>query len=211
LNSLEDWTAEDIAARFDVSRESLDRLRDFVALLRHWQSRINLIAPSTVPHLYRRHVADSLQLLPLLQGRATVLLDLGSGAGFPGLVLAIAGGFEATLVESNGKKAAFLREAIRRTGAAASVLEKRIESLNRDMVLGRIDAITARALAPLPRLIDYASPWLASGAPAFFLKGQNVDDELTEAAKSWRFACRKHPSVTDAAGVVLEITEVGRA
>jgi 16S rRNA (guanine527-N7)-methyltransferase len=206
-----DWTPEDVALRLNVSRESLDRLRDFVSLLMRWQGRINLIAPSTVPHIWHRHIADSLQLLPLLPRSAATILDLGSGAGFPGLVLAIAGGFEAILVESNNRKSAFLREAARQTGASATILTTRIEILNHAMLPARIDAITARALAPLSLLIDYASPWLASGTPGFFLKGQNVDDELTEAAKSWRFAYRKHPSVTDAKGVVLEITEVGRA
>jgi 16S rRNA (guanine527-N7)-methyltransferase len=206
-----DWTPEDVASRFDVSRESLDRLKEFVALLLHWQGRINLIASSTIDQIWRRHIADSLQVLPLLPKSANTLLDLGSGAGFPGLVLAIASGFEAILVESNNKKSAFLREAARQTGASATILTTRIETLNHAMLPPRIDAITARALAPLSLLIDYASPWLALGAPGFFLKGQNVDDELTEAAKSWRFAYRKHPSVTDAKGVVVEITEARRA
>lgn len=211
LNAMLDWTPNDVAARFDVSRESLERMRAFVELLLQWQRRINLVAPSTANQIWRRHVGDSLQLLRLLPKPCDSILDLGSGAGFPGLALAIAGGFKAHLVESNIKKAAFLREASRRTDTDTVVLDCRIELLGREKARIRVGAVTARALAQLPLLLDYAAPWLASGTPAFFLKGQTVDDELTESAKSWRIDYVKHPSVTDSRAAILEITGIRRA
>jgi 16S rRNA (guanine527-N7)-methyltransferase len=209
-----DWTPDEAGARFDVSRESLDRLTEFVALLLRWQARINLIGPSTVGQVWHRHIADSLQLLPLLPRSAPAILDLGSGAGFPGLPLALVKGFEAHLVESSGKKSAFLREAIRHTGASAIVHQRRIETVNHAMVPDRIAAVTARALAPIPQLLDYAEPWLAAGVPGYFHKGQHVDAELTEATKSWKLTYVKHPSLTDPKAVILEIREairVGRS
>jgi 16S rRNA (guanine527-N7)-methyltransferase len=206
-----DCTPEELGSRFNVSRESLIRLTEFVALLLRWQARLNLIGASTKDAVWHRHVADSLQLLPLVPRPPAAILDLGSGAGFPGLVLAIAGGFEAHLVESSGKKAAFLREAIRHSGASATVHERRIETVNRAIVPNRIAAVTARALAPLPRLLDYAEPWLVAGVPGYFHKGQHVDAELTEATKSWRLSAVKHPSLTDPKAVILEIKEASRA
>lgn len=183
----------------------------FVERLLHWQARINLIGPSTVRQVWRRHIADSLQVLPLLPKPCRAILDLGSGAGLPGLVLAIAGNLEAHLVESSGKRAAFLRDAARHTGARVMVHDCRIEMLNRATIRARINAVTARALAPLPQLLGLAEPWLAEGVPAFFHKGQHVDDELTEASKSWKFMAMKHPSITEAGSVILEMREVLRA
>jgi 16S rRNA (guanine527-N7)-methyltransferase len=206
-----DWTLDEAGERFGVSRESLDRLREFVALLLHWQTRINLIGPSTIGQVWHRHIADSLQLLPFLPPPPAAILDLGSGAGFPGLALALAKSFEAHLVESNSKKTAFLREAIRHTGVSAIVHERRIETVNHAMVPDRIAAVTARALSPLPQLLDYAEPWLTEGVPGYFHKGQHVDVELTEAAKSWKLTYVKHPSLTDPKAVILEIREALRA
>jgi 16S rRNA (guanine527-N7)-methyltransferase len=149
-----------------VSRETAARLDRFVALLLQWQAKINLIAPSTIPELWTRHVADSLQLLALAPD-ARVWIDLGSGAGFPGLVLGCAladkPGSVVHLVESNVKRAAFLREAIRVTGAPAIVEPVHIEDIAQNQGL-KADAVTARALAPLDRLLQLAYPWIERGA-----------------------------------------------
>jgi len=190
-----------------VSRETADRLDRFVALLLDWQSRINLIAASTLPVLWTRHIADSLQLLALAP-EARRWADLGSGAGFPGLVIAcaLAGSLpaEVHLVESNKKKAAFLREAVRVTGAAAIVHAQRsdyfIKSFDQPL-----DVVTARALAPLPELLKIAYPLLKRGAKGLFPKGQDVDGELTEAAKCWTIQASLVPSRTDPRSRVVVI------
>jgi 16S rRNA (guanine527-N7)-methyltransferase len=173
-----------------VSRETAARLDRFVALLLQWQSKTNLIAPSTIPGLWTRHLADSLQLLALAPD-ARIWLDLGSGAGFPGLILACAladkPGSVVYLVESNTKKTAFLREAIRVTGAPAIVEPVRIEDIAQNQRL-KVDVVTARALAPLDRLLQLAYPWIERGAQGLFLKGQDVEAELTQASKYWTIA-----------------------
>jgi 16S rRNA (guanine527-N7)-methyltransferase len=182
-----------------VSRETLARLDLFVATLLDWRRRLNLIAPSTVPKLWTRHVADSLQLLALAP-QARVWADLGSGAGFPGLVLACAlADTPATcvhLVESNGKKAAFLREAVRVTGAPAVVHAARIEDFAKKAPEA-IQIVTARALAPLRGLLAAAYPLLKRDAEGLFPKGQDVDAELTEAAKCWTIQASLATSRTD--------------
>jgi 16S rRNA (guanine527-N7)-methyltransferase len=182
-----------------VSRETTARLDRFVALLLAWQQRMNLIAPSTEPILWTRHIADSLQLLPLAPN-AKCWVDLGSGAGFPGLVLACAladtAGAEVHLVESKTKKAAFLREAAQLTGAPAFVHAERIEDFVKHAP-PQIDIVTARALAPLPDLLAAAYPLLKRGAIGLFPKGQDVDAELTEAAKCWNIQASLTTSRTD--------------
>ncbi len=178
----------------------------FVGLLLTWQPRINLIANSTVPDVWSRHVADSLQLVPLL-GMPRVIADLGSGGGFPGLVLACCG-YEVHLYESNGKKAAFLREALMAVGGRGKVHHTRLEALGSD--LPPATAVTGRALAPLKELLAYAKPFLAAGATGFFHKGEGVDIELTDAAKYWKFSVEKHPSKTDSNAVILEVLEIKR-
>lgn len=182
-----------------VSRETAARLDRFVELLSEWRQRINLIGPSTEPKVWTRHIADSLQLLALAPD-ARIWVDLGSGAGFPGLALACAlaeiPGARVHLVESNKKKAAFLREAVRVTGAPASVHAVRIEDF-----VGRfaepVDVVTARALAPLTDLLAAARPLLKKGAKALFPKGQDVGAELTEAAKYWNIQATSVPSRTE--------------
>jgi 16S rRNA (guanine527-N7)-methyltransferase len=182
-----------------VSRETAARLDCFVALLLDCQRRINLIAPSTEPVLWTRHIADSLQLLPLAPG-ARIWADLGSGAGFPGLVIACAladiPGARVYLVESNAKKAAFLREAVQVTGAPALVRAEPVHEFVR-AIPEHIEIVTARALAPLSDLLAMASPLLIKGATALFPKGQAVEAELTEAAKCWRIQPTLVPSLTD--------------
>lgn len=196
--------------RFDVSRESGKRLETYVQLLLTWQQRINLIGPATIPFVWERHILDSLQLLPLLPKDTRSLAELGSGAGIPGLVVAIAAGLEAHLYESNGKKAAFLREAARQTRTRAHVHMVRLETLRAQTDVPAVRCVVARALAPLPLLLEYAEPFLASGAVGLFHKGQDVDAELTEATKYWKMRYSKHASQCDSRGVILEIHEATR-
>lgn len=202
--------ASGIFDRFDVSRESRSRIELYVDLLLSWQKRINLIGPATVGMIWERHILDSLQLLPLLPSGTKVIAELGSGAGIPGLVIAIAAEVEAHLYESNGKKAAFLREAARQTSTRAYVHMVRLETLPTELNLPRVDCVMARALAPLPLLLDYAEPFLARGAVGLFHKGQDVGAELTEATKYWKIQYTKHASLCDSRGVILEIHEATR-
>lgn len=190
----------------DVSRETLDRLAAYEAVLRKWQPKINLVGPSTLPDLWRRHFLDSAQLLPLLPEGARVLVDLGSGAGFPGLVLAILGVPEVHLIESDSRKAAFLREAARVAGAAVTVHNKRIEA-----VAGiAADVVTARALAPLSDLLNWSHPFLGSRGTALFLKGQTLDDELTATTGSWRMRTECFASRTDPTGTIVRMDGIDR-
>lgn len=198
---------EAVFAQYNVSRESFSRLQAYVALLLKWQARINLIGPSTAEQVWSRHIADALQLIPLLPPGAKSLADLGSGAGIPGLVLSIATGLQVHLYESSGKKVAFLREAIRLTKAAAIVHQARIEALQERP---KVDVVLARAYAPLEKLLGHAAPFMADGAIGLFHKGQDIDIELTAATKCWRMAFTKHQSVTDPSGVILEVREASR-
>ena len=182
-----------------VSRETEVRLDRFVTLLLQWQQHTNLIAPSTEPIIWTRHIADSLQLLDLAP-KAKIWVDLGSGGGFPGLVIACAladkPGVQVHLVESIGKKAAFLREAAQVCGAPAIVHAERIADFVKHAP-NNIDAVTARALAPLTKLLGEASPLLKKAATGLFPKGQDVAAELTEAAKCWKIQMSLVPSRTD--------------
>ena len=181
-----------------VSREIAARLDRFAALLIEWQQRMNLIAPSTIPQIWTRHIADSLQLLDLAP-EAKIWVDLGSGAGFPGLVIACALADVPVravhLVESNGKKANFLREAARHIGVPATVHAVRIEDFAKNFAV-RPDIVTARALAPLNATLALAHPLSKTGAQGLFLKGQDVASELTQAAKYWKFEPILVPSKT---------------
>lgn len=203
--------AEDRAralALVPVSRETTDRLDRFVALLLDWQRRVNLIAPSTEPVLWTRHIADSLQLLALAPD-ARVWADLGSGAGFPGFVIACAlaqtPGARVYLVERSAKKASFLREAARSVDAPVIVRGERIQDFLKSPP-ERIDVVTARALAPLPELLAAAHPLLISGTIGLFPKGQAVDAELTEAAKCWNIQASLVPSRTDPKARILVVS-----
>ena len=195
-----------------VSRETEARLDRFVELLLQWQAKTNLVAPSTLPHLWTRHIADSLQLLTLARS-AKVWVDLGSGGGFPGVVLACAladtSGAVVHLVERNARKAAFLREALRVAGARGVVHGKRIEDIV-DSPAGPIDCVTARALAPLHELVGFAEPLVRRGAKAFFLKGQDVGAELTEATKYWNIEPILHSSLTGGQGWIVELDSIAR-
>ena len=207
-----DLTADraEALALVSVSRETLDRLDRFVGLLMAWQQRINLIAPSTESKVWTRHIADSLQLLPLAPNART-WVDLGSGGGFPGLVIACAlsdvPGARVHLVESNLKKVAFLREAVRATGAAATIHASRIVDFV-EKHAEPVDIVTARALAPLSDLLPMAYPLLKGGAYGLFPKGQDVGSELTDAAKCWNIEASLMPSVTDPSGRIVIVKRI---
>jgi 16S rRNA (guanine527-N7)-methyltransferase len=198
-----------MARDFCVSRESWDQLDTYVALLEQWQVRVNLIAPSTAGDIWERHIKDGLQLVTLLPPGCKVIADLGTGAGLPGMVLGIARPVKVHLYEANGKKVAFLREAVRKTGIDAQVHQVRLETLAATR-LPPVDVVTARALAPLDELLGLAQPFLKAGATGLFMKGKDVENELASAAKRWRFSYNKHPSLTDSQSVILEIKEVSR-
>ena len=191
-----------------VSRETQERLELFVELLLLWQEQFNLVADSTLPLIWTRHISDSLQLVALAPD-ARVWVDFGSGAGFPGIPIAcaLAGtpGAVVHLVESVGKKAAFLREAINVTGVPAVLHHIRSENFG-DSGVDMVDVVTARALAPLKTLCDQAFPWIDRGAIGLFPKGQDVDAELTEAAKYWNIQSSKAPSKTSPEGCIVKIT-----
>ncbi len=199
-------------ALIPVSRETAERLDRYVMLLREWQAKTNLVASSTLPQLWTRHIADSLQLLSL-KPDARIWLDLGSGGGFPGVVLACAlaetPGALIHLVERIAKKAAFLREAIRVTAAPGVVHLSEIGDIVEKWT-GRVDCITARALAPLHQLIGFVEPLVNKGATALFLKGQDVEAELTESTKYWNIRYKLHPSRTGGQGWIVEIDQIAR-
>jgi 16S rRNA (guanine527-N7)-methyltransferase len=197
---------EEFLTKSGVSRETLDRLCLYADLLGKWQARINLVGPDTVADLWSRHILDSAQLFPLIKPEAHRLVDLGSGAGFPGLVLAVMGAPDVHLVESDSRKCAFLREVARVTRTPVQVVNKRIEQV---APLGA-DVVTARALAPLDRLLGWAVPHLAPGGECLFLKGRGAEDELTASAKEWNITASRVVSLTDPGGLVLHLREVSR-
>ncbi len=188
-----------------VSRETLARLATHLNLLARWQKRINLVGPATLADPWRRHVLDSAQLAPLIPAGAR-LADLGSGAGFPGLVLAIMRGGPVDLIESDARKAAFLHEAARAAEAPAAVHNARAETLAL-----KADIVAARACAPLDRLIGLALPLLAPGGICLFLKGARVEAELEAARARWRMTVRRHPSLSAPDGVLLELAGLSHA
>ena len=190
-----------------VSRETLERLQTYLDLLQRWQKRINLVGATTLADPWRRHIVDCGQLWRLWPAGARVLADLGSGAGLPGLVLAVLGAPAVHLIESDRRKAAFLREAARACGVVVSVHAERIEA-----VPGlAADVITARALAPLPDLLSLAEPHLHAGTTLLLLKGRSAASELTKARERWTMRTASEPSLSDAEGQLLTITEIGRA
>jgi 16S rRNA (guanine527-N7)-methyltransferase len=195
-----------------VSRETEARLDRYIALLAEWQAKTNLVAPSTLPNLWTRHISDSLQLLRLAPAAKT-WVDLGSGGGFPGVVLACAlaetPGANIHLIERNAKKAAFLREALRVTSAPGIVHLADIED-SVDRITVSVDCVTARALAPLHQLIGFAEPLVRRGAKALFLKGQDVEAELTESTKYWNIMPQLHSSSTGGGGWIIELDRIER-
>lgn len=193
-----------------VSRETLERLEAYAALLLKWNRKINLVSDRSLEDLWRRHMLDSAQLLPLFppmeNGHRRVLLDMGSGAGFPGMVLSILGAGDVHLVEADQRKTLFLREVAREVGSEAHIHGVRIEQ----MASFPVDVVTARALAPLNQLMDYAAPYLADGACGFFLKGKSVEDELTEFEKAWTIPTDRFPSRSNPSGTIIQVGVYGR-
>lgn len=195
----------EFAAILDVSRETLERLEAYEDLLRRWQARINLVGPRSLDDVWRRHFLDSGQICRLLPERST-LVDIGSGAGFPGLVISILRDAAITLIEADNRKAAFLQEAARITGANVEICAARAESLDAKPVSG----VTARALAPLAKLLALAEPWVGSGGQCYFLKGLSVKDELTDANQIWDIRYESVPSLSDPTGTILHVKEFRR-
>ena len=193
----------------DVSRETREKLELLERELRRWQEIKNLVGPATLDRIWDRHIVDSLQLLDLAP-EARTWLDLGSGAGFPGLVLAIAGaerGLRVHLVESNSRKCAFLRHVVRLACAPATIHEARLEAVI-PVFVGGADVVSARALAALPLLLEWTEPLLKAGTIGLFPKGRDAEIELTEARKRWTFAADILPSRTDSEARILRITSI---
>ncbi len=200
---------EEFAAVSGVSRETLARLKAYVALLAEWNTRHNLVSEKSLEDVWRRHIWDSAQLARYVPARAKTLIDLGSGAGFPGLVLAemLRDQVSVMLFESTGKKAEFLRAAAARLDLAVDVRNERIEAAPHRSA----DVVTARALAPLDKLLPYAQQFASQNTVCLFLKGQSVASELTATRKTWKMKALQHPSLSDPSGVVLEIRELRHA
>ncbi|MEM1047631.1 MAG: 16S rRNA (guanine(527)-N(7))-methyltransferase RsmG [Pseudomonadota bacterium] len=204
---------EILSEHFDVSRETSDRLRTYVDLVRKWQNVQNLVAPSTLPDIWRRHVLDSAQILRFAP-HARRWLDFGSGAGFPGLVVSILladrPGFHAHLVESNGRKAAFLRAVVREIGLPATIHDQRIERFAWTDPFP-VDVISARALAALPVLCDYAEPFMSEKTVAIFHKGRDTDSELNSTLSDWILDLVIEDSVVDPQSRLLVIRALQRS
>jgi 16S rRNA (guanine527-N7)-methyltransferase len=200
---------DEIADRFSVSRETAQKLIVYVDELRRWQRVTNLVGPKTLADVWDRHIDDSLQLAGMAEG--AIWADLGTGAGLPGLVLAIARpGIRVHLVESDGRKCAFLRQVARLTGAHATIWDGRIEAVL-PQIEPRPHIIVSRALAALPKLLDLAAPVLTKGSTGLFPKGRGYEAELTDARRSWRFTCDILPSRTDPEGRILRIRDLRAA
>jgi 16S rRNA (guanine527-N7)-methyltransferase len=198
-------SATDFQALTGVSRETLGRFETYAARLVKWQRAINLVGPKTLDDIWRRHFLDSAQLWALIPAGSQILVDLGSGAGFPGLVLALLGFPEVHLVESDQRKAVFLRETARELGLSAQIHAARIETIPAI----EVDVVTARALAPLSDLLDLAGPYLGKRQGcALFLKGAEAERELTQARKKRNMRVDRFPSLTDPRGSVLRLREI---
>lgn len=194
-------TPDDVARLLNVSRETIDKFRAYLTLLEKWQARINLVANSTLAEAWQRHILDSGQLAAFYPPQTKNIMDVGSGAGFPGLVLAIMGGVTVDLVESDQRKAVFLSTVIRELDLPAKVHNQRIETLPQLFP----DVITARALAPIPKLLKLIENQLSPESVCLFLKGAAVQDELTNLQTYSTMDATTHPSLSGPTGVVLEL------
>jgi 16S rRNA (guanine527-N7)-methyltransferase len=190
----------------NVSRETLDRLVCYVDLLSAWNARINLVGRNTLGDAWRRHVLDSAQIYPHLPQGTRLLIDLGSGAGLPGLILAILGVPEVHLIEADQRKAVFLREAARVTGVPAIVHAARIDRVKPFVA----QVVTARALAPVAELLEMSERFRAPGTVCLFLKGETVREELTNASKQWKMTAHQSPSLSDPSGCILRLETINR-
>lgn len=192
------------ARMLDVSRETMDRLKAYVELLVSWNRRINLVSRNTIGDIWRRHILDSAQLYAHIPTKARTLLDLGSGAGLPGLVLGIFGVQELHLVEADNRKVVFLREALRVSGTKGQVHAARIDRVKPIVA----DVITARALAPLPELLALSQGFRRTDTRCLFLKGGQVEAELSEANRAWKMRIERFPSLSDPTGCILQLEDI---
>jgi 16S rRNA (guanine527-N7)-methyltransferase len=212
---------KEFAQAFDVSHETINRLSLYADLVQQWQKAVNLVAPSTLDHVWHRHIADSAQVTALVPAAARTFADLGSGGGFPALVVAMmlagqrgsAAPFTMTLIESDIRKGAFLREVIRKSGLktygnAVEILSIRIENPETQLKVGAVDVVTARALASLDRLFQYAYPLFHSSTVGLFLKGRDAEREIAEAQAHWTFTARLIPSRTEPAATIVAVTHL---
>ncbi len=208
-----DSDADTVCRHFDVSRESCQRLHCYVSELKRWQRRVNLVGPGTLDQIWTRHVADGLQIVSHLPKDARCIVDFGTGGGVPGLVVAaVMEGKRVLLVESQSKKAAFLRHVTQKCGIAAEVVQERVERLKPEETCTGAGGIVllARALAPLPRLLELAAPWFEKGAEALWHKGQDFDKEVREATRYWDFDIEVMDSVIENGGVLLHVKAARR-
>ncbi|MBQ5469961.1 MAG: 16S rRNA (guanine(527)-N(7))-methyltransferase RsmG [Acetobacter sp.] len=197
MRSWPDW--------IDVSRETQERLEVFVALLKKWNTHINLVSSGDIQKIWERHILDSVQIVPLLRGQKH-FIDMGSGGGFPGVVIGLVTGIPGTLIEAHQKKVAFLREAIRVTEANLTVIGERLERVKIDPA----PVVTARALAPLKKLLDWACPFLTPHGMGLFLKGQQVAEEIKEAQHHWQMRVDIYPSLLSSEGTLLKVSHLNR-
>jgi 16S rRNA (guanine527-N7)-methyltransferase len=198
-------SAADVAALLGINDRRLTRLQILVDFLGRWQASLNLVSAASLEDAWRRHILDSAQLAALFGEPARSIIDLGSGAGFPGLVLAIVTDVAVTLVESDQRKAVFLREAARVTNTAVTVANRRAETLPGVI---SADIVTARAVAPLPMLLRWAQPLLPPHGRCLLLKGRRLSQELTAAEKEWRMQAIVHPSRSDPDGMIVELRDL---
>ena len=199
-------TAEAFAQRAGIDPIVCDSLERYAAILKKWQKRFNLVGASTLNDVWKRHFLDSAQLFPLIYSDQGAVVDMGSGAGFPGLVLSIMGINNIHLVESDANKMEFLRQAVRETGASATLHRTRIELYSGP----KATIVTSRACAPLNRLLDYSAGICEAKARLLFFKGRNWQAELTESQTAWHIDYQGHASCTDPDGIILEINEFKR-
>ena len=199
----------DVIKKYNVSRETIKKLESYQALVKEWNSKFNLISKSTENIIWERHIVDSLQLIKFITQKDKILLDLGSGAGFPGVVLAIAcqelyPDLKINLVESIGKKTIFLQEINKILNLNMEIYKERIENLK----IGKVDIITSRALASLPKLLEYAKPFCSNNTRLIFLKGEKWVQEQEEARKKWIYKCEVYDSDTSEDGKILRISDL---
>ncbi len=193
-----------------ITAEVIERVQIYLDLLLEWRERMNLVGRSTLLDPWRRHILDSVQIFPLLPPGTKMVFDIGSGAGFPGLVLALMA--DATmspyvkLIESDARKCSFLRQVISATGARASVINVRAENMTRQPA----EVVTARAVAPLPKLLEFATPLLGDRTVCLFLKGAKVEDELTQATRTWHMHVTRVASLSEPTGSVLKLQGIAR-
>lgn len=202
---------DDFANRFDVSRETIEKLEIYAGLLRKWTKHINLVSPGTVEVLWERHFTDSAQILTIAPEESKKWVDLGSGGGFPGAVVALMApasrpDLEMTLIESDQRKATFLRTVARETDTKLCVLAERAESAKPSSA----DVVSARALAPLETLLVYVSRHIGENGIALLPKGVGASSEVEVARKTWSFSCESIPSMTDQQAAILKIGDIKR-